>query len=486
MDVEQEFDLFVIGGGSGGLACAKQAAKLGAKVALADFVKPSPLGTKWGLGGTCVNVGCIPKKLMHFAATLGELRHDQVEAGWVDTQVDSKHNWEKMVENVNNHIRKLNFGYKNQLMRGDVKYYNKLAELIDANTIKLTDNKGQIETVRAKTIVIAVGGRPSYPDNIPNIQKLVITSDDLFWLQENPGKTLVVGASYVALECGGFLHGIGNEVAIMVRSILLRGFDQEIAEKIGIYMEEKGIRFIRGCVPDMIEATEDNKRKVTWILNGQKYEEIFDTVLVATGRVSDTQKLNLEKVGVNLNKNGKILCSADDKTSVPNIFAIGDCVEGRPELTPTAIKCGQLLANRLFNKATELMSYEYVATTVFTPLEYGCIGYSEEDAIKKFGEDKITVYHSIFKPLEWNYFEMHSGESCFAKLIVLNDNRRVIGFHYLGPHAGEVTQGYAVAMKMGVTKEQFDSTVGIHPTCSEELVQVTAVKGIDEAQKEGC
>ncbi|CAD8202060.1 unnamed protein product [Paramecium pentaurelia] len=486
MQISQEFDFFVIGGGSGGLAAAKQAASYGAKVGLADFVKPSPQGTKWGLGGTCVNVGCIPKKLMHFAAMAGELRKDQIEAGWIDTDIQGKHDWNRMTENVQNHIKKLNFSYKNQLNKKEVKYYNKLAELEKSNIVKLIDKDGGIEFVKSKYILIAVGGRPSYPDNIPEIEKKVITSDDLFWLPNNPGKTLIVGASYVALECGGFLNGLGYDTTIMVRSILLRGFDQEIAGKIEDYMVENGIKFIKEAIPINIELTENNKRLVTWTQKGIQNSDIFDTVIIATGRKSDTNKLNLEQIGVKTNKNGKIICTIDDRTSIMNIYAIGDCVDGRPELTPTAIKCGQLLANRLFGGQKKMMCYQFVPTTIFTPLEYGCIGYSEEEAINKFTQNEIIIYHSIFKPLEWNLLESHYAQACMIKLIVLVSTRRVIGLHYLGPNAGEIVQGYAIAMKLGATKEQFDSTIGIHPTCSEEILTLTAIKGIDNPQKEGC
>lgn len=202
-------------------------------------------------------------------------------------------------------------------------------------------------------------------------------------MKRNPGKTLVVGASYVALECGGFLQGLGYDTTIMVRSILLRGFDQEIAEKIGTFMEGHGVKFIRGCVPDNIEVVEGDRRKVTWTLDGKQLTDVYDTVLVAIGRAPDTTKLNLEAVNVKLDKAGKIICTPDDLTSNPNIYAIGDCVVGRPELTPTAVLCGQLLAKRLYGGGTLLMDYEYVATTVFTPIEYGVVGLSEEDAKSK-------------------------------------------------------------------------------------------------------
>lgn len=216
-----DYDLFVIGGGSGGISSARWAGNLGKKVAVADFVQPSPAGTKWGLGGTCVNVGCIPKKLMHQASILNEYKEDMKNAGV--SVSEEAHNWNTMVTTVTKHIKTLNWGYKTELIKAGVKYFNMYAKLVDAHTIHLDDNKKQ-QTVTADKIIIACGGRPTYPE-IPGAKEFGISSDDIFWKKENPGKTLVVGASYVALECAGFMHGIGLDVTVMVRSILLRGFD---------------------------------------------------------------------------------------------------------------------------------------------------------------------------------------------------------------------------------------------------------------------
>ena len=218
-----DYDLFVIGGGSGGISAARHAAELGKKVAIADFVPPTPIGTKWGLGGTCVNVGCIPKKMMHYAALLSEARKDQELSGWTP-DLKAAHNWETMVGSVQNHIRSLNWGYKTDLIKLKAKYYNSYASFVDPHTISLDNGKGKVEQVTADKIVIAVGGRPSYP-GIPGDKEFGITSDDIFSLKKAPGKTLVVGASYVALECAGFLAAFGYDTTVMVRSILLRGFD---------------------------------------------------------------------------------------------------------------------------------------------------------------------------------------------------------------------------------------------------------------------
>ena len=258
---QYDYDLYVIGGGSGGLAASKEAAELGAKVGLADFVKPSPQGTTWGLGGTCVNVGCIPKKMMHYAAILGEIQGDQRKAGWAVGE-EVKHDWTTMQKNVGMHVKSINWGYKMQLKSKQVEYHNAFATFVDEHTLELTEKNGNKKTVTADKIIIAVGGRPNIPD-IPG-KEHCITSDDIFWIKNNPGKTLVVGASYVALECAGFLAAFGNDTTVMVRSILLRGFDQDMAEKIGTYMEAHHTKFIRGAVPHKVEKGADGKLTVFW------------------------------------------------------------------------------------------------------------------------------------------------------------------------------------------------------------------------------
>jgi thioredoxin reductase (NADPH) len=335
---EFTYDLIVIGGGSGGLAVSKEAAALGAKVAVLDFVKPSWHGTTWGLGGTCVNVGCIPKKLMHTAALLGEATHDAKAYGWKVGDDKPAHDWAAMVSGVQDHIASLNFGYRVALREKAVKYENALGSFVDPHTIAMRDKKGKVTNITGRRIVIAVGGRPKTLD-IPGGATAVgggagriaaqlarrlggllqsslpppptpspraraggehaISSDDLFSLDHAPGKTLVVGASYVALECAGFLSGLGYDTTVMVRSILLRGFDQQIAEQIGAYMAETGTKFIRPAVPTHIDKQEDGKLKVSWTVDGGgESSDVFDTVFVATGRGADTAKLNLAAAGV--------------------------------------------------------------------------------------------------------------------------------------------------------------------------------------------
>jgi thioredoxin reductase (NADPH) len=497
------YDLIVIGGGSGGLACAKKASKLlgqsdaGPKVAVCDFVKPSPPGTTWGLGGTCVNVGCIPKKLMHQASLLGEGMHDAKSYGW-EVAEQTKHNWETMVTNVQMHIKSLNFGSRSDLMTEGVKYYNAYATFTDANTVTAVDKKGKTHTLTADKFVVATGGRPRYPD-IPGAKEHCITSDDVFAMKTPPGKTLVVGASYVALECAGFINGVGFDTTVMMRSIPLRGFDQQMAGHIKTYMEETAkIKFLEGAVPTAVEPTDGGRKKVTWQLkDGTTASDEYDTVLLAMGRNVCTDAIGLDAAGVKVNpRSGKVPVSSTEQTNVPHIYALGDIIDGEAldppsaltELTPVAIQAGRLLASRLFVDGFEgKMDYGLVPTTVYTPIEYGSCGLAEEDAIAKLGEKNVEVYHSYFKPLEWTV--PHRGDNaCYAKIICdLTDSERVIGLHVCGPNAGEMTQGFAVAMRCGATKADFTNTVGIHPTTAEEfcILSVSKRSG-DSAEKAGC
>jgi len=490
---DYDYDIIVIGGGSGGLAASKEAAKHGLKVAVYDFVKPTPIGTTWGLGGTCVNVGCIPKKLMHQASILGESMHDAKEFGWQIPEVDGeKHSWEKMIGNVQAHIKGLNWGYKADLRSKNVKYFNELASFTGPNTIKAVNKKGEEKTVTAAKFILATGGRPIYPD-IPGAKEFGITSDDIFSMPNDPGKTLLVGASYISLENAGFLSGMGKNVSVMVRSILLRGFDQQIAEKIGEHMENKmGINFIRPCVPTKLERIEDGEKKGMIRVHakyndGTEYEDVFNTVLFAVGRQADTEKLGADAVGVKLNpKNKKCIVDEGEATNIPHIFAIGDMIDGKPELTPVAIQAGKLLARRIAGVAKTLTDYDKIPTTVFTPLEYGCCGLSEEDAISRYGEENLSIFHTNYWPLEWTLNHDRPDNACYAKLVCdKKDNDRVIGFHYLGPNAGEVTQGFAGMIKLKATKNDFDDLIGIHPTTAEVFTTMEKTKAEDPSAT-GC
>ncbi|OEU16000.1 putative thioredoxin-disulfide reductase [Fragilariopsis cylindrus CCMP1102] len=489
-----DYDLVVIGGGSGGMAAAKEAALLGAKVALCDFVKPSPEGTTWGLGGTCVNVGCIPKKLFHIGATLRE--SIQADANFfgissVGVKPDemgqpptlkTDQNWMAVKDNIQNYIRSLNFKYRVGLREKSVQYLNKLASFKDNHTVELVDKKGQTSEITASRFLVATGGRPTPLDCEGG--DLAISSDDVFFLDKDPGKTLCVGASYISLECAGFLAGMSKDVTVAVRSILLRGFDRECSERIGDYMKEHGVKFKTKVTPSKLERVENDRIKVTF---SDGTDDVYDTVLGAVGRTADTIKLRLESVNVDTNPKNRKIKTINEQSSCPNIYAIGDVMDGCPELTPVAIQAGKALARRLYGGSKEPMDYINICTTVFTPIEYACIGLSEEDAIAKHGKDGIEVYHREFLPLEWSLSRHDSN--AFAKILVdaKSSDEQVVGIHYVGPNAGEIMQGYGVSMKNGLTYRQLTDTVGIHPTSSEELVTLSITKSSgDDAAAGGC
>eukprot|EP00457_Paulinella_chromatophora_P002691 gb/GEZN01002696.1/.p1 GENE.gb/GEZN01002696.1/~~gb/GEZN01002696.1/.p1 ORF type:complete len:610 (-),score=113.25 gb/GEZN01002696.1/:503-2332(-) len=525
---DYEYDVVVIGGGSGGLACAKECARLGAKTAVCDFVTPSPPGTTWGIGGTCVNVGCIPKKLMHQASLLGEgWDHHAKYFGWL-SEGGSKHNWQTLVQNVQQHIRNLNTAYLEQLISQEVTYLNALASFKDGHTLRLVDTEGKETTTTANKFIVAVGGRPVYPD-IPGAFGHAITSDDIFSLKEEPGqKVVVIGASYVALECAGFLRGLGYDVTVVVRSILLRGFDQDMAERIGAHLEVMGVKLLRGYAPVEITAVAGRTRKakqealkqVTIRATGKaadgptgsggSTDEIVlpcNTVLLAIGRYALTERLNLSPLGVKMDKNLKIIVK-EEQSNVPHIYAIGDCaapyeVRGQaPELTPLAIQVGKLLARRLFGDSKVAkeakMDWRYIPTTVFTPLEYGAIGLTEEQANEQYGKEDVVVYRKTFVPLELSLLPRYlkpdgadskkkkKGPDPFHCKLVCGPKGKALGFHYTGPNAGEVTQGFTVAMRLGATKDDFDMTIGIHPTCAEQLTLLPAEGGEEEEVEEGA
>jgi thioredoxin reductase (NADPH) len=500
------YDVIVIGGGSGGLAFAREAKKAnpGLNIAVFDYVTPTQHGTKWGLGGTCVNVGCIPKKLMHYSGSFPDTCKSAENLGW---SVEKKHNWGSMVEKITDYIKSINFSLKNQLVKSGIDYFNFKAYFVNKNTVTYKDKKGEVVLVSANKIVIACGCRPHFPNNIEN-SKLAISSDDLFWRKQEPGKTLIVGGSYIALETASFLNGLGYDVTVSFRSKLLRGFDEQSAYQIGELLERAGIRFRKDTPTRLIK---DGERYTVYFPSSV---ETYDTVIMATGR--HIKDLNVTDVGIIMDDSGKIIVNEKEETNVENIYAIGDVCSGRPELTPVAIKAGQLLARRLYGNSLELMNYNNIPTCVFTQPEYGCCGYTYEQAEKKYGE--VEVYLSrynilenatmdgyddnrtsfLFSSQEWyraycaknnlNFKEeedaRYGTSPCLAKLICYNDY--IIGFHYIGPNAGEITQGFALAMSIKTTKHDLDRIPGIHPTSAEEFISLENTLETGFLKKEGC
>ena len=283
----------------------------------------------------------------------------------------------------------------------------------------------------------------------------------------------MIGGSYIALECAGFLHSIGKDVTVMARSVFLRGFDREMAGVVVGYMERSGLKIVREAQPVAFEKTESGV-KVVFEHAGATQTATYQHVLLAIGRQAVTSSLNLESIGVLTNPaNGKIVINALNQTSVESIWAVGDASDNPWELTPVAIKSGIFLAQRLFAGKNRTVNYDLVPTTVFTPLEYGCVGLSEETALSRYGPADIVTYTSSFIPVEWVFAEKHRSQQAFVKLICrISESERVLGLHYAGPNAGEVVQGYVIALSAGATKATFDSTVGINPTCAQELLSL--------------
>ena len=476
MDTNQtyDFDLFVIGGGSGGVRAARMAAQRGAKVALAEAggVHGSHGDdgglTGAGLGGTCVNVGCIPKKLYSYAAHFAESFEESRGYGWEGAAPTL--NWNTLKTNRAKEISRLNNIYGQLLGGAGVTVILQRAKLVDAHTVEMAD--GTRHT--AKSILIATGGQPSVPDIAG--RELVVTSNEMFDLPTFPKRLLVVGGGYIACEFASIFNGLGSTVTQLYRGEqILRGFDDEVRHFAAGEMVKAGVDL--RLVVD-VAAIERTAAGLQVTLQGDaKTQIIVDTILYATGRVPNVNGLGLEALQIKQGKDGAIEVNADYQTNVSSIYALGD-VTARIQLTPVALGEAMVLVDHLFGppagKTARSMSYQFIPTAVFTHPNIGTVGYSEADARKQFGD--ITVFKSEFKALKHTL--SGSTERTFMKLLVDAATDRVIGLHMVGPDAGEIVQGFAVAMKAGATKAMFDSTIGIHPTAAEEFVTMREpVKG---------
>jgi glutathione reductase (NADPH) len=442
-----DFDLFVIGGGSGGIATARRAAEYGAKVGLAEADS---------LGGTCVNRGCIPKKLMVYASHFPELFVEATGYGW--SAVESKLDWTKMITRVNQEVGRLNGIYERMLDNSKVTVIRGYAKFLDHHTLQVGDKK-----VTADKILIAVGGYPVKPD-IPGIEHTMI-SDQIFTLPEQPKRVVILGGGYIGVEFACIMRGFGSEVMQIIRSdLILKGFDQDIRLEVTEGMERHGIKIINNCQPTNIEKREDGL-KIT--IEGESESVIVaDAVsLAALGRKPNLSKLGLENTQIKV-VNGAIAVDEYTRTDVENIYAVGDCIN-RMNLTPVAINEGRAFADTVFGGKSRIMSYENVPTAIFSNPEAGTVGLTEEEAREKYG-DRIKIYRSKFRPMYYTLTEKE--EKTMMKLIVETEGNKVVGAHMVGNHAAEIIQGVAIAVKMGATKADFDATVGIHPSSAEEFV----------------
>ncbi len=446
-----DFDLFVIGGGSGGVRAARMAAQRGARVAMAEA------GGTAMLGGTCVNMGCIPKKLYSYAAHFAESFEHSHGFGWEGDA--PKLNWRTLKANRKKELARLNGIYLTMLTNAGVTVVNGFARLLDGHTVEVNGKPHS-----AKHILVATGGTPSVPDMAG--REHVVTSNEMFDLEPFPKRLVVVGGGYIACEFASIFNGLGSHVTQLYRAAqVLRGFDDEVRGFMGAEMVKAGVDLKLNADVARIERGEDGLQ-VT-LVDGSTV--LADTVLYATGRVPNVKGLGLEGLGITLGKDNAIVVNVDYQTNLPSVFALGD-VTARVQLTPVALGEAMVLVDFLFGplagKSKRSMSYHFIPTAVFTHPNIGTVGFSEADARREFGD--ITIFRSEFKSL------MHtlsgSTERTLMKLVVDNATDRVVGLHMVGAEAGEIVQGFAVAMKAGATKAVFDATIGIHPTAAEEFV----------------
>lgn len=441
-----DYDLFVIGAGSGGVRLARTAAALGAKVAIAEDRY---------MGGTCVNVGCVPKKLYVYASHVEEDLNEGKGFGW---QHDGNLSFDlaRLLEQKNQEIRRLNGIYKNLLTGSDVTVFENHAKLIDSHTVDLGSHK-----VSARHITIATGSWPSKPD-IPGAD-LAITSNEFFTLNKLPKTATVLGGGYIAVELAGILNGLGVETTLVYRGeLFLRGFDEDIRLFVKEEISKKGIHL--KFLSNIVKLENNTNGSIDVHLNsGESYQQ--DLVIVATGRTANTQNLGLENVGITPEQGGAIPVDSNFQTTCESIYAIGD-VMGGPQLTPVALKQAMVLAQRLFGKGQLQMDYDFIPTAVFCQPNIATVGLTESDAQHRYND--IEVYRSEFRALKHTL--SGSSERTLMKLIVDKYSRKVLGAHMVGAEAGEIIQGVAVAIKAGATKDDFDNTIGIHPTAAEEFV----------------
>lgn len=472
-DSTLNYDLIIIGGGSGGLACASEAIKYKKKVAIFNYVEPTGSGTKWGLGGTCLNVGCVPKKLFRHAGYVGDVLKS--EANFYGWEVDKlKNNWKELRDNVQNYIRSQNFKNESFLNSNDVDYFNQYAKFIDKNTIQTIDEEQNVLHFTAKTFIIATGCRPIYPDI--EGANYGITSDDLFSLENNPGTTLVVGGSYVALECATMLKALMCPVTVITRSVFLRKFDKEMVH---ILMKKLDLNVMKNT--DLVKIELVGSKKRVWYKNndGEKYIDV-DTVLFAIGRKANIDGMKLKNIGVVVHN--KIIVDHNNQTNIPNIYAIGD-VSNDFELNTIAVQSGRFLMQRLYGGGDKYMNYHCIPTSIFTlPVEYAFVGLTESDAKIKHN---IEVYHEYTDPIEWG--AMGLNNTCYIKIICEKTHNKILGIHIIGYSASEIIQGYCLAITNGLTINDINNIVGIHPTVSETVVglHITKSSGLSP-KKEKC
>ncbi|MCP4323806.1 MAG: glutathione-disulfide reductase [Alteromonadales bacterium] len=446
----QHFDYLAIGGGSGGIASANRAARLGKKSAVIEAK---------AIGGTCVNVGCVPKKAMWYAGQISDALKYAHDYGF-NTQLES-YDWGRLVKNREEYIERIHAAYQRGFDANDVTLINGFAKFVDKNTVEVNG-----ELITADHITIATGGRPS----IPKIEgaEYGIDSDGFFALAEQPKSVAVVGAGYIAVELAGVFHALGTDSHLLVRKEKpLRAFDNMLSDTLVEQMAKHGPTLHNHSSPERIEKLADGNLMVH-LTNGKTVGPV-EKLVWAIGREPAVDNINLELAGVELNDKGFIKTDKYQNTNVEGIYAVGDNT-GRAQLTPVAVAAGRRLCERLFNNKPDLhLDYSGIATVVFSHPVIGTVGLTEEEAISEYGEENITAYNSQFTALYQAITEDHRDPTRM-KLICAGKDEKVVGLHSIGFGSDELLQGFAVAMKMGATKADFDNTIAIHPTSAEEFV----------------
>jgi glutathione reductase (NADPH) len=445
--VTTKFDLIVIGGGSGGLAHAQRAAEYGAKAAVIEFAP---------LGGTCVNVGCVPKKIMWYSAQHAHMAHHARNFGF-DVTLNG-HDWAALKENRDAYIARLNGIYASNLDRKDVTHIEGRAKFVDDKTVDVDG-----VSYSGDRIIIATGGYPI----VPHIHgaEYGITSDGFFELPERPQRVALIGSGYVAVELAGVFNALGSETTILVRKDgVLRSFDEMLRDELHQALQQGGIVLETGVVPHALEKTAEGLRLLAE--DGREFGD-FDAIVWAVGRAPNTETLELEAAGVEHDGYGFVRTDQWQKTNVDHIFALGD-VTGRAALTPVAIAAGRRLADRLYGGMQDkYLDYDLIPTVIFSHPPIGTVGMTEAEARAEY-VDEVKVYESRFNPMMYAFSEEKIQTA--MKLVTTGADEKIVGCHIIGDGADEMMQGFAVAIKMGATKQQFDDTVAIHPTSAEELV----------------
>ncbi|GES83684.1 glutathione reductase [Rhizophagus clarus] len=457
----KQYDYLVIGGGSGGLGSARRASSYGFKVAVIE--------SSGRLGGTCVNVGCVPKKIMFNTASIMEALHDAKQYGF-DLPSIPKFDWNYLKQKRDAYIKRLNGIYLNNLNKDKVDYIEGSASFISKNVVKVEHN-GNIEEIEAKKILIATGGHPHIPHEIPGAN-LGISSDDFFELEEQPKRVIVIGTGYIGIELAGIFNTLGSDTTIVSRSgEILRHFDPIIKDTLLDQTKKEGLRVLtHGHVQSLSRESPNGPIKVQFISKETNdTTEEFDILLWAIGREPNTKNLNLENIGIKLNDNGYITVDEYQNTTVEEVYALGD-VCGVAQLTPVAIAAGRRLSDRLFGGpmfVNSRLDYNNIPTVIFHGT-CGSVGLTEPEAQKNYGTENVKAYTSKFVNL-YNSMTEHKPVTAY-KLVVVGEEEKVVGVHLVGRDSAEILQGFAVAVKMGATKKDFDNTVAIHPTAAEELV----------------